>query len=289
MLTTVAVATLSAVVLVQDTDTTLAVDRDARLHVENHRGEVVIETWDREQVRIVAEHDDRERVSIDRVGSLLRVRSRARRGPPGSVEFRITVPRWMPLEVNGPFTDVSVDGVRGDITVETVQGDIDVRGGERLVSLRSVEGDIEVTDARGAIEAGAVNGDVRIDRSSGAVSANTVNGEVYLLSLTSTDIAATTVNGDVVYDGTVDDNGRYRLTTHNGDIAMSLPESANATVSVATFNGELEASFPLALTDFRSGRKFSFVLGAGSATVELQTFQGTIQLRRPGEIARTER
>ena len=91
-----------------------------------------------------------------------------------------------------------------------------------------------------------------------------------------------TVNGDVIYEGTVQDGGRYLLSSHNGNITFAVPQGSNATLSVATFAGEFEADFPVTLTEASSGgKRFSFVLGSGSARVELESFGGTIHLRRP--------
>lgn len=288
MLNALVAATLGAFALTQPTDTIIPVERGARLDLENQRGEVVIGTWDRSAVRIIAEHDDREWVAIDKTGSILRVRSRRRMGLPGGIDYRITLPAWMAVKVVGPFSDVSIDGTESDIEAETIQGDIIVRGGGGHISVRSVEGEVELTDSRADIEAGTVNGDITVLRGRGMVRLNAVNGDIDLTDLRSDWVAAATVNGDVDYRGTIDDDGRYRLATHNGDISMTIPESANATVSVSTHSGDLETDFPIQLTDFKSGRRFRFVLGSGTAEIEIEAFQGTIELRRPGRTSTEE-
>jgi hypothetical protein len=53
-------------------------------------------------------------------------------------------------------------------------------------------------------------------------------------------------------------------------------------VAVSTFNGEFESEFPVPLRGTRKGKGFNFSLGSGSAQVTLESFQGTIQLVRPG-------
>jgi hypothetical protein len=54
---------------------------------------------------------------------------------------------------------------------------------------------------------------------------------------------------------------------------------------VSTFNGEFESEFPVTLTETKKGRRFNFTIGTGSAQVTLESFQGTIQLVRPGGSA----
>jgi len=87
----------------------------------------------------------------------------------------------------------------------------------------------------------------------------------------------------VTYDGALKDAGSYRFSTHNGEIAVTVPERANATVSVATYNGEFSSSFPVQLKETRRGKRFNFTIGNGGARVELESFQGEIRLRRPGD------
>ena len=61
---------------------------------------------------------------------------------------------------------------------------------------------------------------------------------------------------------------------------MLLPRTADATVTVSTFSGGFQSGFPLRLGAFRPGRSFSFTLGEGRAQVDLQSFDGHINLRQ---------
>src|SRR5262249_17225853 len=80
----------------------------------------------------------------------------------------------------------------------------------------------------------------------------------------------------------IKDRGLYRLTTHNGMIAMPVPERANVTLSVRTYNGSIRSTIPLPDSSERR-KRVTMTLGNGSAHVELESFSGTIALRRPGE------
>jgi len=141
---------------------------------------------------------------------------------------------------------------------------------------------VSVTGAKGRIEANSVNADVEVDRSAGEISTETVNGSIELVGTDATTLTATSVNGDLSYDGPVHPGGRYSLSTHNGDITLAMAEGAGAAVSVSTFNGEFESEFPVTLTETRKGKRFNFTIGSGSAQVTLESFQGTISLVRPG-------
>lgn len=279
---TLATAVLSALLVAQQTDSTVPVERGQRLEVNAYGGELTVTTWGRNAVRVEGEPSSRSRVEITRSGPVLAVRTQSRRGPPELMELRVTVPDWMPLRLSGVYTDISVTGARGPIEAETVQGEVTVEGGSGLVSLQSVEGSVTLRGAKGRIEVSSVNEDVQVIGSSGEITATTVNGSVMLERVDATSVAATTVNGDVTYDGPVRNGGRYALSSHNGDLTLAVAEGTNASVSVSTFNGEFESDFPVTLTETRKGRRFSFTVGTGSAQVTLESFQGTIQLVRPG-------
>ncbi len=101
----------------------------------------------------------------------------------------------------------------------------------------------------------------------------------YLPPSSSVDVA--TVNGNIVYDGVALDGGRYRFTTHNGNITMAIQESANATITVRTYQGQFSAALPVkGVGEARRGRRAIYTLGNGSAEVEMESFNGTIRLRR---------
>jgi DUF4097 and DUF4098 domain-containing protein YvlB len=199
------------------------------------------------------------------------------------IDLKVTMPDWMPLDLSGVYTDITVQGVRAPINAGTVQGDISVNGGNELVSLQSVEGNVSLQGAKGRIEVHSVNQDVEVSGSSGEIIAETVNGSVNLQRVDATSVSATTVNGDVEYDGPVRNGGRYSLSSHNGDLTLVVAQGTNASVSVSTFNGEFESEFPVTLTETKKGRRFNFTIGTGSAQVTLESFQGTIQLVRPGD------
>jgi DUF4097 and DUF4098 domain-containing protein YvlB len=268
--------------LLQQIDSTVPVARGQRLEVSSYAGDIAVTTWTRNAVRVQAEPGGRTTVEIDRSATSVTVKTQGRRGPPTLVDLQITAPTWMALDLSGVNTDISVAGARGPISVETVQGQVDVEGGEGLVSLQSVQGSVSLSGAKGRLEVNSVNEDVLVRGSSGEVTAETVNGDITLSRVDGSSVTATSVNGDLQYNGTIRNSGRYAFSTHNGDITITVPEGSNAAVSVATFNGEFASEFPVTLTETRKGKRFSFTLGTASAQVTLESFQGSIDLVRPG-------
>ena len=261
---------LAALVTLAPQERIIPVDRGTRLDVDNFRGEVVVDTWGRSEVRIDADLSNRQELDAALSGSTLRVRARHRNGGPAQADFRITVPAWMDVRIEGNQVDVDVVGTEGEVHVETVGGDIRVDGGRGLISVRSIQGEVVIRNARGRIEASSVNDEVTVVDVEGEVDLETTNGDVTMRSVSADRVRATTVNGDLEYSGPILDTGRYRLSTHNGDIEVTVSEDANVSVAVSTFHGEFESDFPVRFTGT-----------TGQARLELESFNGEIQLRSP--------
>jgi DUF4097 and DUF4098 domain-containing protein YvlB len=276
--------TLLAMAIIIPLDQTVQVTKGTKLDVNNFAGDVMVKVWDRDAVRVEVNHSDREAVDVKQSDQTVTVRSRSLRGgPPRSLDYTITVPKWMAIGVSGTYADVSLDGAGGDVTIETTRGDIRVIGGSGFVSLKSVQGEIALEKARGRVEIRTVNEGIRLADINADLSAETTNGSIILDRVDSANVDLYTVNGNISYDGPIKDKGLYRLTTHNGMIAVALPERVNAVLTVRTYNGSFRSTFPLKTDDQNPRKRFSVTLGNGSAHLELESFGGTIALRRPGE------
>ena len=261
----VAVATAATVFsLGSSADTTISVPRGTELQVANFAGEVTVRSWEKNAVRIQTQANGKDRVIVKEADLVLLVKAYSKKAVQRSVDLEITAPSWMNLVISGVNTDVNIEGTKGRVRVDTVHGDIAVVGG------------------RGQIELNAINQDIRLSDASGTVLSETVNGDLTLQRIESDSVVVSTVNGQIFYDGTIRNHGVYEFTSHNGDIALALPSTASATVSVSTFSGEFASDFPVMLSETRPGRRFCFTLGKGGARVQLESFQGTIHIFRPG-------
>jgi DUF4097 and DUF4098 domain-containing protein YvlB len=267
------------------TDQTVPVTRGTRLSVDNFAGEVVVRTWDKDSLRVQARHASRTRINIRPGESGVRVSASSQTGPNGSVDYEITAPAWMPIKIEGQFNYVTVDGAQNEVSVATVKGDISIKGGSGSITGRTIQGEVVVDGARGKINVSSVNEGIKISGTSGDITAETTNGSITLTRIESGSVDVATVNGNIVYDGTLPSQGRFSFTTHNGDIVMTVPENANATFSVRTYNGEFSTALSLKgphRSEVRHGRRVTYTLGNGGADVELESFGGAIRLRRAG-------
>jgi len=263
-------------------DRTVAATPGSRLDVRLYGGEVIVRAWDRNQVRVRATHFRTDEIDLRRIGQVVQFRAHSRVGSPHAIDVQIDVPVWMGVAIAGTYVDVSVSGTRATVKAETVRGDVAVKGGAGHIALKSIEGDVVLDGGEGRAELSAVNNGVRVTGWKGDLFAETVNGSVTLESVQSTSVEVGTVGGDIRWDGPMTSQGHYQFATHDGDIDVTLGERDNAAVSVRSFDGRFRSAFPVKVPDEPArSRRFTFVLGTGAARLDLETFLGTISLRRP--------
>ena len=306
MLLHIAAGALIALAPPQGTDTTFAVSPAHRLKVADFGGEVRIRTWERNEMRVQADHSRREHVVVEQTGTEVRIRpsswspdfefdiegdnvdvsmrfegARA----PAMVDYEIIVPVSMPIDVAGLFTDVTIEGPVGEVNVRVLEGDVEVIGARGAVSARTGEGDVTIEDVQGALRLSSIDGEIQVSNASGEITAETTDGDITLEDVRATSVELESVDGDLWYSGTLSAQGFYSFITHDGGVTLEIPRSASARVSVATWDGDLATDFSVQVPERLRGRRFEFTLGSGGAQIEIEAFDGDIEVNyyEPGE------
>jgi DUF4097 and DUF4098 domain-containing protein YvlB len=272
-------------------DTTVALDRGGAVDLSQVSGDIVVTTWDRDEVRVRAYAQyGRIDASFGRGRVSLRIAGqqddRGRDNRIGDSGYELTVPATARVKAATVSGDARVIGARGEVEVGTVSGDIEVGDAGGLTTLNSVSGDMTVERVSGDLAVTTVSGDVQVRDVRGDVRARSVSGELELRGITARSVTVGSTSGDVVYEGGFQAGGRYEFTSHSGDVRLVLPEDASAEFSVQTFSGSLDTAFPVTLGGgARRGarpRTLDFTLGQGGARVQVQTFSGDAVLERGG-------
>jgi DUF4097 and DUF4098 domain-containing protein YvlB len=268
------------------TDQTVNVQKGSRVDLTSCAGNVIVKTWERDAVRVQGEHLNRTRISItprDQV-VLIAAEASGRSGGSDAVDYELTVPAWINLNIDGDDCNMEITGLTGNVRAKTTDGEVVLRGLGGNVEAESVDGKITVDGGRGKIHVSTVDDDIEISKASGEIVAESIDGDVKLSDLQATSIDASSVDGDVTYTGALQASGRFQFTTHDGSIMLFLPESTSATFGIRTFQGALHSSLPLkAAGPVARGRRVTYTLGGGSAQVEIETFDGDVYMRKPGE------
>lgn len=281
-MTGVVIGAMMALGMVQQTDTTFAVGEATRLEVDSPGGTIVVNVWDRQEIRIQAEHSTRTYVDIDRRGRTIDVEAEANRGPANIVDFVITVPRAFDLELDGMYTDITVEGSDGEVEAESLQGDVIIRGGRGVVKASSIQGRVLVEGSQGRVEAESAAAEIRIRNASGEILAESAGGDIILENIRATSVDVGNVGGRIYYSGSFAASGTYFFGSHGGSITLSLPESTAASMTLSTIHGSITSNLAGAPTRFERGQRNAFDVGGGGAIVEVETFGGRIRVVRQG-------
>jgi len=281
----IVIGALVALSAVQQTDTVIPLDGATRLEVDAPGGSIVVSTWDRDEIRIQAEHSSRTFVDIDRSRNRIDVEAEARRGPANIVDFRLTVPASLALELDGMYTDITVDGADGEVEAETLQGDVTIRGGRGRVRAGSTTGTILVEGAEGTVEVETAAGDIRVRRSSGEIYGESAGGDIVLEEMAATAVDVGSVGGRVFYSGSFDPSGSYFFGSHGGSVTISVPDGTAASFALASLHGAITSNLEGAPSRLERGERHTFDIGGGGALVEAETFGGRIMVVRQGSLA----
>ena len=124
-----------------------------------------------------------------------------------------------------------------------------------------------------------VNGGIKTASLGGPADLATVNGSIQVDS--AAEVRAKTVNGSVTakMDRT-DWKGELELTTVNGSVKVELPASANTDVKGGTVNGSIESDFGLPVEGKWGPKKVSGKIGAGGRLLNVNSVNGSLQLRK---------
>lgn len=277
------VGALIALSMAQQTDTIIPLDGATRLDVEADGGTIVVGTWDRNEIRVQAAHSTRTFVTIERSrNGTIQIETDANRGPAGIADFDITVPSTLALDLEGMYTDITVEGANGAVEAETLQGDIIIRGGRGTVRASATTGEVLVEGAEGEIEVETAAGDIRFVNVGGDVVAESAGGDIFFEDSHAASVDAGSTGGRLQYQGAFEPSGRYFFGSHGGSVVLVVPEGTSATFNLATIHGQITTNVSGTTERMERGQRNSITLGAGGAVVEVETFGGRIAVMREG-------
>jgi len=168
------------------------------------------------------------------------------------------------------------DNDRRDVRVRfTVQVPAGVR-----VNAGTVNGEMRVSNLSSDVRASTVNGRVEVLNVGGEVRATTVNGAVSVTTRNGP-VNASTVNGNIdVKMNALSRDGGMRFNTVNGSITVETPGSLDADVEMETMHGSISSDFPVQLSGRFGPRHARGTIGRGGRRIEMETLNGSVELRR---------
>jgi DUF4097 and DUF4098 domain-containing protein YvlB len=264
-------------------DTTIAFSRNGTVELQLIGGEIIVNAWSRDQVRVRAT-SERSELRLEGSSTNLSLGLRSGSSRSGETRFELSVPVGVRVRANTTSGDITIRGSKNDVEARTQRGDIVVEDVGRT-ELTAFSGDVEASGIAGDLRINVLSGDVRIRQVTGEIDVKTVSGEIDLRDARSKYVRIGSTSGDIIFDGTIDPAGRYELQTHSGDVELRLPPNIGAVLVLSTYSGSIESDFPLTL-DPRSqgeagshGKQFTFTLGRGGPRITAESFSGDINIR----------
>jgi DUF4097 and DUF4098 domain-containing protein YvlB len=278
-------ALLATAAAAKDFEQRVAAQAGGRLRVDLDSGSVVIESHDREEVRVdvlaAGVGAGRLDFELSAKGDNVTLRGRPRGWMPdvlGSPHVRARV--RVPSEFS---VDIRTGG--GAIEIEDLEGEVRVRSSGGAIEIGRIRGDVDVETSGGAIETGEVDGELRARTSggpirifavTGSVEARTSGGPIEILGAADR-VDANTSGGAISVRFTEAPSGV--LETSGGDIDVEFPEDEGMDLDARTSGGSVRIDEQIAVRGRVEPTRVEAELNEGGDRLRLRTSGGDIRIR----------
>lgn len=244
-----------------------AVEPGGTLTIDADFGNIVIDTWDRNEVDVlvekrtgiddearalreleeveveVSQHGNEVRIEVEKPGWFKRNRVR--------VKMTVRVPGSYNLDMKTAGGDIDVADLQGnvkagtaggnidigiitegDIRASTAGGDVRVRGGGRKSKLSTAGGNIAVDRAEGAVTASTAGGNIEIGDTGGDIDTKTTGGNI-TVGRVGGDVTAKTTGGNIEIGPVL---GNVDAKTVGGNIEI---DDVRGKVNTSAFGGRV--------------------------------------------------
>ena len=271
-----------------DVNETMDADPDGHIEIFNTAGSVTVEGWSRASVEVTGTlGNEVEDFIFERDDDEILIKVKAKHGRSGHKGFVthlvIRAPEDSSLEIATISADIEVKSVFGEIEAHAISGDVELETYAAEVEVESVSGDIDVQgDGKDTVtELMSVSGDVTAEKLAGEATLESVSGDVVLASGSFSDVAIETVNGDIVFQASLQKGGEVNIETVNGTVDADFVGDVSAEFEVETFNGRIRNCFgpkPERVSKYTPGYELSFTEGGGDGNVSIATLNGNLNL-----------
>lgn len=248
-------------------DKTFPLKPGAKVELENVNGAVILEAWDRDEVRVEAEkwaESKRPEVAKKALGQVRILVNRT----PGGLKIQTKLPE-------------NHDGVMDWLLGKEVRMGATYRvrvPRQAVIDAGNVNGDLKLAGTRGGAKLANVNGAISVNAVQGDLNVQTVNGAIALARLDG-GVKATTVNGGITaeLDGVSED---LRFETVNGGVVIRMPAGSRMTLDASMSHGVIRSDFEVPGSDRKRKDILRGDVNGGGSKVTIRTVNGGIQLAK---------
>lgn len=263
---------------------TFSISTGKDLKLEAASGDVMILTWDKNEVYVKVLGNDKaeEKIDFKFSGNSDEVEILAKKE--GSVfnwfssgiklKFEIKVPASFNTKVSTAGGDIRLGDVKGNNNLKTSGGDVWVKNTVGDLNLSTSGGDINLDKTNGEMSVSTSGGDIMCKDFSGSLEASTSGGDIKLFSANAK-VSASTSGGDITFEYNGSNQG-IELTTSGGDIHLKVPSDFNASAKLYTSGGDIECGLTSNNVKKISSTKFEADINKGGNPLICKTSGGDI-------------
>ncbi|HLQ51672.1 MAG TPA: DUF4097 family beta strand repeat-containing protein [Terriglobales bacterium] len=248
--------------------------------VSNSVGAIVVRPVAGRQVTIAATtHSDKVQVNSSQMGNRINATTDfVQPVDPGSkdgqVEYEVSVPSDCGVVIQNGSGVTRLDGVHSDVTLDAESGQIELSNITNAhVHVQTLDAPVTLTNIH-----------------SQHVEVVSSGGKVQMTNVTGHAVTAKTDSGEITYDGDFAGGGEYSLVNHTGNINVNLPATASVDLAARSLKGTVQNDFPFrpkaaeahpsANSANDKARAFLGTSNSGLSSVQLNSFSGTIRVRK---------
>jgi DUF4097 and DUF4098 domain-containing protein YvlB len=263
----------------QTIDESKAAHSEGTVSIENIAGSIVVIGWNKNEVKVtgtLGKNIEGLTFEVDGDETEIEVDYPKHGKNTGDADLEIHVPERSSVDIETVSASIDVSKVKGALDLQSVSGRIDVTGEPSEVEIQSVSGTAIAQVSTSEISAENVSGSIELSGKVTRIEAATVSGNIEIMTENTERIETESVSGSIEYDGALAKNGSYTFDSFSGTTKLTLPGNTNADVDFETFSGSVDNEF-----NGKGGSKSqSFAIGSGGASVSVETFSGTLRIRK---------
>lgn len=273
---------------------TYQLDRDGKVYLENVSGDIVVKSWGKSEVAIVArkvarKKKDLDKVSIDinQTNGNIRIMTRHHKSfglfhsTNVSVYYDLFIPDKAQIRVKSVSGRAEALEIGGLTDIETVSGKIEITSAKSGVKCRTISGDIYLEKIIGDADLKSTSGEIIAEGVKGSVETNTVSGDVELKNISlAEEIEVESISGSIEIHAELSPGGIYELNTISGRIRLALPAISNFELQTETTSGDIQCDFELKMSGKIARKKIQGVVGKGGSTLKISSVSGDILISK---------
>jgi len=269
-------------------------DSNGKVYLENNSGDIVIKSWGKNEVKILAHKIARNKKSLDKAtidinqtNGMIRIITRHHKSfdlfqsKDVSVYYDLFIPDKAKIRVKSLSGRVEAWEIGGFLDIETASGRIDIVRAKNGVKCKTINGDIYLEEITGDIVLKSTSGKITTEGVNGSVEANTVSGDLDINEVSSAEeINMESIKGNMEIQGELTPGGIYEFNTISGRIRLILPFTSDFELRTNTINGDIQCDFELDILDEITRNKIQGVAGKGSSSLKISSFSGDIIINK---------